>query len=52
MLCFLLFFFSRAAADLEVDAQVEANLATECSLIVLDTLENLVMVSGDDDTHM
>eukprot|EP00118_Oscarella_pearsei_P025448 m.308201 g.308201 ORF g.308201 m.308201 type:complete len:2149 (+) comp43549_c0_seq1:30-6476(+) len=40
----------RAAAEVELDAQMEANLANESSLIVLDTLENLVKALQRNDS--
>ena len=34
----------RPKTELEIDSQVEGNLATEVTLIVLDTLEQIVQV--------
>ena len=38
--------------DVEVDAQIEGNLAAECSLVVLDTLEMLVQTQSENVNSM
>ncbi|KAE8748545.1 hypothetical protein FOCC_FOCC004721 [Frankliniella occidentalis] len=39
----------RPAADVEADAHLEGNLATEVSLVILDTLEQMVAVASRSD---
>ncbi|XP_062509807.1 dedicator of cytokinesis protein 7-like isoform X2 [Corticium candelabrum] len=41
---------SRPPIDIEFDAAIESNLATECSLILLDTLERLIETTTTSDS--
>jgi hypothetical protein len=41
---------SRLPVDIEYDATIESNLATECSLIILDTLEKLIQDTSTSDS--